>query len=92
MEDGAPFELPQLLRYTRGEYGLEATLARVRPVELGGLLAHMTAREPAQRPSAARCLQSARGVVLDDCFYSFACGFFGRLRLMDQPTQAAEAD
>ena len=50
----------------------------------------MTKRHPSERPSAARCLQLARGAVLDECFYSFAFGFFGRLRLMDQDAQAAE--
>ena len=91
LEDGPPFELPTLLRYTRGEATtLDESIGRVTPSGLSTLLQQMTKRHPTDRPSAARCLQLARGAVLDECFYSFAFGFFGRLRLMDQDAQAAE--
>lgn len=89
-EAGPPFELPQLLRYTRGEPMLDAALSSVRPAELGRLLGSMTHRDPKARPTAEKCLRHARGGVLDECFYSFAFGFFMRLRLMDQPSQADE--
>ena len=38
----------------------------------------MTRRDPAGRPSAAKCLHLARSAVFEECFYSFAFGFFGR--------------
>ena len=69
---------------------LESMLSRVRPTELGELLKSMVQREPSQRPSANKALHTCRGTLLDECFYSFASGFFGRLRLMDQHSQAAE--
>ena len=91
-QDGAnaldEIELPQLLRYMRGEAVLDAALSRLKVPGMRELLHKMTQRDPSHRPTAAKCLQMARGSVLDDCFYSFASGFFGRLRLMDQHAQA----
>ena len=95
LEDGPPLELPGLLRYTRGEPMLQAALSRARSLhsaELTGLLEKMTLRVPTARPSAAKCLHMARGGLLDECFYSFAFGFFGRARaqgLSHQPRPSA---
>ena len=94
LEDhGPPFELPQLLRYLNGDRThLDAILTQLAHLpSLCELLRSMTLREPSQRPTAAMCLSSARASgALDETFYSFASGFFGRLRLMDQASQASE--
>ena len=93
MLEGEPcFDLPQLLRYRRGAYELEPTLAKVE--EAGGapfreLLRTMTARQPAARLSAAACLESARGTVFPAVFYTFVHPFFGGIRLLDHTHQAA---
>jgi len=93
-EHGAPFELPQLLRYTRNEQGarepLDAALGRVKEAPLRELLELMTRRNPEERPDAARCLKLARGTVFEESFYTFAFDFFKGIRLMDQHAQAAE--
>ena len=87
--EGEPcLDLPRLLKYRRGEHELEPTLAKVQSAPFRELLRAMTARAPAERPSAAACLERVRGVVFPVAFYTFVHGFFGELRLMDHTRQA----
>jgi phosphoinositide-3-kinase regulatory subunit 4 len=70
--EGSPlFTLSQLLAYRKGEYDPQKTLQKIEDVDMRHIIESMIALSPDKRSSCQTYLQSARGKVFPEEFYSF---------------------
>ncbi|KAJ3746567.1 hypothetical protein DFH05DRAFT_1607341 [Lentinula detonsa] len=70
--EGAPlFTLSQLFKYREGDYNVEAHLNIIEDEGVRNMIKQMISIDPSSRPTFDNLLQSCRGTVFPDSFFSF---------------------
>ncbi|KAF8607280.1 ARM repeat-containing protein, partial [Ceratobasidium sp. AG-I] len=85
--EGTPtFTLSQLYKYRAKELSPEAQLAGLEDAEVKALVVSMIALEPAARPSFRAALESCRGTVFPESFYSFLHEYIASVNEITNPS------
>ncbi|KDQ50203.1 hypothetical protein JAAARDRAFT_165024 [Jaapia argillacea MUCL 33604] len=78
--EGTPlFTLSQLFKYREGELSVDGALGGVEDEGVRGLIKQMISLDPLTRPSFDTLLQTSRGTVFPECFYSFLHNYVSTL-------------
>ncbi|RKP14065.1 hypothetical protein BJ684DRAFT_9158, partial [Piptocephalis cylindrospora] len=80
--DGSPtLTLSQLLRYRKGKYDPMADVGKIDDPGVARMVGHMLQLDPSKRHSASQYLQSQRGHVFPEYFYTFLHPYMASLDL-----------
>ncbi|XP_065061458.1 phosphoinositide 3-kinase regulatory subunit 4-like [Rhopilema esculentum] len=76
--EGSPlFDLSQLLAYKNGDYSPEVKLSKI-DNKIKELIKQMISKDPLERLSAKECMNTYRGHVFPEEFYTFLKSFFAK--------------
>ncbi|KAF9259304.1 ARM repeat-containing protein [Marasmius fiardii PR-910] len=71
LEEAPLFTLSQLFKYRDGEFSVDAHLDAIEDEEVRKMIKQMISLEPSDRPTFDSLLQTSRGTIFPECFFSF---------------------